>query len=152
MTEEAPDHPDHLDGLRRQLDELREAAIQAEFETGIHEATVEEARAHVLLRLLRISLGTIVTLVGIVALPLPGPGWLIIAGGLAILSRDVEWAGRLLRYIRKRVPGVPEDGALPRATIVKLGLTTATFVALSLYWTFGGGKEWFSDQWTDWRG
>ncbi|MDA3039502.1 MAG: hypothetical protein O3C27_08205 [Actinomycetota bacterium] len=131
----------------RTLEDLREAAIQAEFETGVHETTVDAAKAHVLLRLARITLGALVTLLGIVALPLPGPGWLIIAGGLAILSRDVEWAGRLLLYIRKRVPGVPDDGKIPAATMVRLGLITAAFIALSLYWTFGGGKEAAGDLW-----
>lgn len=140
-------HPHHLT-----LDELREAAIQAEFETGVHEATVEAAKAHVLLRLGRITLGTMVTLLGTAALPLPGPGWLIIAGGLAILSRDVEWADRLLRYIRKRVPGVPEDGKIPPATVVRLGLISAAFIALSMYWTFGGGKEAASGLWDNLTG
>ncbi|MEZ5225931.1 MAG: PGPGW domain-containing protein [Acidimicrobiales bacterium] len=54
------------------------------------------------------TLGFTVVLIGIAALPLPGPGWLIIAGGLTILSRDVAWADRLLRYIRKRVRGCPK--------------------------------------------
>ena len=149
MTDGEPDaHPHH----HHTLDELREAAIQAEFETGVHEATVEAAKAHVLLRLARITLGTLVTLLGVAALPLPGPGWLIIAGGLAILSRDVEWAGRLLLYIRKRVPGVPEDGKIPVATMIRLGLITAAFVALSLYWTFGGGKEAAGALWDNLRG
>ncbi len=143
---ESDAHPHHPT-----IDELREAAIQAEFQTGIHEATVEAAQAHVLLRLVRITLGTLVTLLGIAALPLPGPGWLIIAGGLAILSRDVEWAGRLLRYIRKRVPGVPDDGRIPLATMVRLGLVTAAFIALSIYWTFGGGRELAGDLWDNLR-
>lgn len=147
MNDRQPDaHPHHLT-----LDEFREAAIQAEFETGVHEATVEAAKAHVLLRLGRITLGALVTLLGIAALPLPGPGWLIIAGGLAILSRDVEWAGRLLRYVRKRVPGVPEDGRIPLATMVRLGLVTTAFVALSLGWTFGGGSDTAGDLWEDLR-
>ena len=44
-----------------------------------------------------IELMIVVVIVGIIALPLPGPGWLIIAGGLTILSKDVAWADRLLR-------------------------------------------------------
>ncbi|HYE30206.1 MAG TPA: PGPGW domain-containing protein [Methylomirabilota bacterium] len=40
-------------------------------------------------------LGSIVILIGVVMLPLPGPGLLIIAGGIAILARHFEWAKRL---------------------------------------------------------
>lgn len=44
--------------------------------------------------------GTVVVLVGIVAIPYPGPGWLIVFTGLAILSTEFKWAGRLLEYGR----------------------------------------------------
>lgn len=39
-------------------------------------------------------------MVGIVAIPYPGPGWLIVFAALAILSTEFEWAGRLLRFAR----------------------------------------------------
>ena len=48
-------------------------------------------------------LGVAVIVAGIVLLPLPGPGWLIIFGGLGLLATEFEWAGRLLRYARRRV-------------------------------------------------
>ena len=46
--------------------------------------------------------GTVVLLVGIIAIPYPGPGWLIVFAGLAILSTEFEWAGRLLAYGRDK--------------------------------------------------
>jgi len=49
--------------------------------------------------------GTIVLLVGIIAIPYPGPGWLIVFAGLAILSTEFEWAGRLLEYGRDKYDG-----------------------------------------------
>jgi hypothetical protein len=33
-------------------------------------------------------------------LALPGPGWLTIAAGLALLSRDMPWARRLLDRLK----------------------------------------------------
>lgn len=119
------------------VDELKEAAIAAEFETGEREATVEEAQSHALVRFARMGFGFLVVIVGIIALPLPGPGWLIIAGGLTILSRDVAWADRLLRYIRKKVPGIPEDGKIPRSSLITMAVVTLAAVAVSLWWTFG---------------
>jgi len=138
------DPADH-DGLLDRLDDFKhrieEAAIEAEFETGEREETVEEAKAHALVRVARMTLGFVVVIVGIAALPLPGPGWLIIAGGLTILSKDVAWAERLLRYIRKRVPGIPEDGKIPSSSMATMAVVTLAAVAASLWWTFSRGSD-----------
>jgi uncharacterized protein (TIGR02611 family) len=40
---------------------------------------------------------------GIVLLPLPGPGWLIIFAGLGILATEYAWAARLLGWVREQV-------------------------------------------------
>lgn len=114
-----------------------EAAIRAEYETGEYEDSEDDARANVLVRVARMTLGFAVVILGIVLLPLPGPGWLIIAGGLFILSKDVAWADRLLRYVRKRVPGIPDDGKIPRSSIITMVVVTAGAVAVSLWWTVG---------------
>lgn len=140
----SPDEPEN-DGIFDRIDDFKErveeAAIQAEFDTGEREETVEEAKSHALVRLGRMTLGFLVVIIGIIALPLPGPGWLIIAGGLTILSKDVAWADRLLRQIRKRVPGVPEDGKIPRSSLVTMALVTLAFVSASLWWTLGRGSD-----------
>lgn len=44
--------------------------------------------------------GTIVVLVGIIAIPYPGPGWLIVFAGLAILASEFEWAQRILDKVK----------------------------------------------------
>ncbi|MCH5645603.1 MULTISPECIES: TIGR02611 family protein [unclassified Gordonia (in: high G+C Gram-positive bacteria)] len=51
----------------------------------------------------RIAVGVIGALVlagGIVAIPYPGPGWLIVFLGLGILASEFDWAHRLLRFAR----------------------------------------------------
>jgi uncharacterized protein (TIGR02611 family) len=45
-------------------------------------------------------IGGIVLLVGIIAIPYPGPGWLIVFAGLAILATEFTWAERLLEVAR----------------------------------------------------
>lgn len=47
--------------------------------------------------------GTGVVLIGLVLLPLPGPGLLIIIAGLAILGTEFEWARRIMDPIKKRL-------------------------------------------------
>jgi len=44
--------------------------------------------------------GGLVVLIGLVLIPYPGPGWLIVFAGLAILSTEFEFASRLLHYAR----------------------------------------------------
>jgi uncharacterized protein (TIGR02611 family) len=48
-------------------------------------------------------LGTLIIAVGVVLLPLPGPGWLIILAGLALLAMEFRWAKRLLRFTRAQL-------------------------------------------------
>jgi len=48
-------------------------------------------------------LGVAIVVMGIVLLPLPGPGWLIIFAGLGILATEFEWAARVLRFARATV-------------------------------------------------
>ncbi|MCF6743981.1 TIGR02611 family protein [Blastococcus sp. KM273128] len=47
--------------------------------------------------------GTAVVLVGLVTVPLPGPGWLTVLAGLALLASEFSWAERLLAVARRQV-------------------------------------------------
>jgi uncharacterized protein (TIGR02611 family) len=47
-------------------------------------------------------LGVAVVVVGIVLMPLPGPGTLIVLVGLTILATEYHWARRLRAWIRLR--------------------------------------------------
>jgi uncharacterized protein (TIGR02611 family) len=47
-------------------------------------------------------IGGIVLAVGVIAIPYPGPGWLIVFAGLAILATEFAWAQHVLRYARGR--------------------------------------------------
>lgn len=42
--------------------------------------------------------GTAIMLLGLVLVPLPGPGWLIVFLGLGILATEFAWAERLLDF------------------------------------------------------
>jgi uncharacterized protein (TIGR02611 family) len=45
-------------------------------------------------------IGGIVVTVGIILIPFPGPGWLIVVAGLAIWAVEFVWARRLLHFTR----------------------------------------------------
>ena len=46
--------------------------------------------------------GGIVLLVGIIMIPYPGPGWLTVFAGLAILATEFDWAQRVLDLARAK--------------------------------------------------
>jgi uncharacterized protein (TIGR02611 family) len=50
-----------------------------------------------------LTLGIPVIIVGIILLPLPGPGWLIILSGLYIISREFAWAKKYIDYIEAKL-------------------------------------------------
>ena len=48
-------------------------------------------------------IGLIVVLAGIILLPLPGPGWLVVFAGIAIWATEFAWAERLLIWTKRQV-------------------------------------------------
>jgi uncharacterized protein (TIGR02611 family) len=47
--------------------------------------------------------GGLVVAVGIITIPLPGPGWLTVIAGLFVLATEFAWAERLLEFTRRHV-------------------------------------------------
>ncbi len=118
---------------------VRDAAIEAERETGRHEETEAEARRGVAIRIARIVGGFLVMGLGIAALPLPGPGWLIIIFGLSLLP--FAWAERTIRLIRSKIPGIPEEGSIP---------LSSWLVMAGMLIVFTGGTILFGEAIKDW--
>jgi uncharacterized protein (TIGR02611 family) len=45
--------------------------------------------------------GTLIVVLGLALVPLPGPGWLIVFVGLGILATEFAWAERVLDFARR---------------------------------------------------
>jgi uncharacterized protein (TIGR02611 family) len=60
------------------------------------------------MRFIRIPAGFVLLAGGIVMLVLPGPGWITIAAGLAVLAAHFHWARRLLDELKHRVNRIRE--------------------------------------------
>ena len=58
--------------------------------------TMQQAR-----RFARISFGFALLVLGIVAIPTPMPGFLMVALGLGTLAADFDWARQLLKYVKE---------------------------------------------------
>ena len=123
---------DH-DRRREAIEDLEEVLIETELEVGRQEETREDAKRNVILRAVRIAAGSIVCLVGLSLIPLPGPGMIVLAAGLAILSRDVPFARRLLVNVRARIPE-NERGEISRPILIGGLILSAATVSFNLWW------------------
>ncbi|ASY13271.1 TIGR02611 family protein [Candidatus Nanopelagicus hibericus] len=80
-------------------------------------------------------LGGLITLVGVVALVAPGPGWLIIFTGLGILASEFAWAARLLRQA-KNVANQAADAVKikKRHRLMIVAALTFASLVLMVFW------------------
>jgi uncharacterized protein (TIGR02611 family) len=98
-------------------------------------------------------LGTLVLALGIIAIPYPGPGWLIVFAGLAILASEFAWAKQVLRYARGKYDAWT-DWLGRQSVIVRMAVLAGTglIVLTTLYllgalylvagWVGLGGWTW----------
>ena len=48
-------------------------------------------------------IGTLLVLGGLVLVPLPGPGWLVVFAGLALLGTEFVWAHRFSGWLKRQL-------------------------------------------------
>jgi uncharacterized protein (TIGR02611 family) len=73
--------------------------------------------------------GGLVVAVGLVTIPLPGPGWLTVIAGLFVLATEFMWAERLLHFTKRNVRAWTEWlGRQPVWVRLGVGVLTAVFV------------------------
>jgi uncharacterized protein (TIGR02611 family) len=75
--------------------------------------------------------GGLVTLLGVVALIAPGPGWLIIFTGLGILATEFAWAARALTKARVIASRAASSARIKKEHQLIL-LAVGTFISLVL--------------------
>ena len=100
---------------------------------------VEHKRRGRLYRLMFVAVGVVVLGVGIAMLALPGPAFVVIPIGLAILSLEFVWAERLLeRALVKGEEAKRKAGAATRTQKILSGIAiacaAAAAVAAALIW------------------
>jgi uncharacterized protein (TIGR02611 family) len=113
---------------------LSDAAFEAEYATGDKERSRAGARRNIVVRVGIITLGTIITLAGLAALVLPGPGLVLVLVGLGILAQEVPWAERMLVYARRKAK-VDKVKTQPRWVKVVLGVFSTLAVGASIAFT-----------------
>ncbi|MFC6065646.1 TIGR02611 family protein [Streptomyces ochraceiscleroticus] len=92
-------------------------------------------------------IGLAVVVGGIIMLPLPGPGWLVIFAGMAIWATEFVWAQLVLRWTKRKVTEAAQKALDPKVRRRNIILTTIGVViivaALAVYvWKFGFEMPW----------
>ncbi|MFB9463611.1 TIGR02611 family protein [Streptomyces cinereospinus] len=92
-----------------------------------------------------VGLGVVVT--GIVLLPLPGPGWVIIFGGMAVWATEFVWAQLVLRWTKRKVTEAAQRALDPKVRRRNIVLTTVGCVIMAAIvgfyvWKFGFVMPW----------
>ncbi|MGV9856692.1 TIGR02611 family protein [Streptomyces sp. NPDC003442] len=95
--------------------------------------------------------GLAVVVLGVILLPLPGPGWLVIFAGMAIWATEFVWAQLVLAWTKRKVTEAAHRALDPRVRRRNLILTTIAVVicavAVSAYvWKFGVVMPWKIEQ------
>jgi len=135
------DHEKHSN-RRETFHYLYDSAIEAERKSGfLKEENNEKARRSLILRLFTIILGFVIVTLGLLMMVLPGPGVLVLAIGLAILSKDIPFARRLREIAVSKLPQ-DESGQLTKRTIFTMIFAASIGIvlsAISIWWTFFRG-------------
>ncbi|UFR05615.1 TIGR02611 family protein [Streptomyces sp. Go40/10] len=132
---------------------VREAGQEAgqDAERGLGSRAPEFVKAR---RLLHLSwqvgvfvVGLAVVGAGIVMLPLPGPGWVVIFGGMAIWATEFVWAQLVLRWTKRKVTEAAQRALDPKVrrrniTLTVIGLLIIAVLAGVYLWKFGLVMPW----------
>jgi uncharacterized protein (TIGR02611 family) len=91
--------------------------------------------------------GLAVVVAGVIMLPLPGPGWVVIFGGMAIWATEFVWAQLVLRWTKRKVTEATQRALDPRVRRRNIILTTIGLVIVvalvGFYvWKFGFEMPW----------
>ncbi len=87
-------------------------------------------------RLIEVA-GWLLVAAGVAALVLPGPGLLLIAGGLALLAMRYEWAQKLLRPIKRRALHLAHQSVQTWPRIAFSLLASGLLVGIGILWGVG---------------
>jgi uncharacterized protein (TIGR02611 family) len=95
--------------------------------------------------------GLAVVAAGVVMLPLPGPGWLVIFAGMAIWATEFVWAQLVLRWTKRKVTEATQAALDPRVRRRNIVLTSVGLVLIAAFVSvyvrrFGFEMPWNIDQ------
>ncbi|WDV50418.1 TIGR02611 family protein [Streptomyces coeruleorubidus] len=132
-------------------DETGTDEVRSEQDRGLGSRAPEFIKAR---RLLHVSwqvgvfiIGLAVVVTGIIMLPLPGPGWVVIFGGMAIWATEFVWAQLVLRWTKRKVTEAAQRALDPKVRrrniiLTAIGLVIVAVLVGIYVWKFGIVMPW----------
>ncbi|MBA3232873.1 MAG: hypothetical protein H0T17_02845 [Propionibacteriales bacterium] len=77
--------------------------------------------------------GWLLVVLGIIAMPLPGPGLLILLAGLVVLSQEYEWAERRVEPVKEKAFDVAKASVSSYPKILLSALGACSIIAFGLF-------------------
>lgn len=92
-------------------------------------------------------IGLAIVVVGIIMLPLPGPGWVVIFGGMAVWATEFVWAQLVLRWTKRKVTEAAQRALDPKVRrrniiLTSIGLVIVAVLVGIYLWKFGIVMPW----------
>ncbi|MFH8701139.1 TIGR02611 family protein [Streptomyces chartreusis] len=132
-------------------DETEVDGVKDDSEQGLGSRAPEFIKAR---RVLHLSwqvgvfiIGLAIVGAGIVMLPLPGPGWVVIFGGMAVWATEFVWAQLVLRWTKRKVTEAAQKALDPKVRRRNIILTSIGLVIVGVLvgiylWKFGIVMPW----------
>ncbi|UXY26447.1 TIGR02611 family protein [Streptomyces sp. HUAS TT20] len=76
--------------------------------------------------------GLAVVVAGVVLLPLPGPGWVVIFAGMAVWATEFVWAQLVLRWTKRKVTEAAQRALEPKVRRRNIALTVIGLVIVAV--------------------
>ncbi|MER6399204.1 TIGR02611 family protein [Kitasatospora sp. NPDC001603] len=91
--------------------------------------------------------GLAVVVAGVIMLPLPGPGWVVIFLGMGVWATEFVWAQLALRWTRRKVAEAAQKAMDPRVrrrniTLTAIGLAVIAGIGAWYLWKYGLTMPW----------
>ncbi|MDO0916334.1 TIGR02611 family protein [Streptomyces sp. DT2A-34] len=138
-------------GVAVATDETEVDGVKGDSEEGLGSRAPEFIKAR---RVLHLSwqvgifiIGLAIVVVGIIMLPLPGPGWVVIFGGMAVWATEFVWAQLVLRWTKRKVTEAAHKALDPKVRRRNIILTSIGLVIIAVLvgvyvWKFGIVMPW----------
>ncbi len=132
-------------------DETKVDGVKGDSEQGLGSRAPEFIKAR---RVLHVSwqvgvfvIGLAIVVAGIIMLPLPGPGWVVIFGGMAVWATEFVWAQLALRWTKRKVTEAAQRALDPKVRrrniiLTSVGLVIVGVLAGIYLWKFGIVMPW----------
>ncbi|MET8049587.1 MULTISPECIES: TIGR02611 family protein [unclassified Streptosporangium] len=131
----ATDAPNEIVDRRSETGDADVLKDEAAERSGIHgwlDGIRSTRTGRLTLKIVIGTIGAVLVIGGLIMVPFPGPGWLVVFAGLAVLATEFHWAHRLLEFGKRTLSAwtawLGRQGWSVKILVVLVAAVTATAI------------------------